>query len=324
MPTLTAPSTVSFPLQIDQILTLTTNFGTGNVTLSAQKSGDIVYSYNSEQMQDAPVFSPGSQGIVTITHLTGSLTYNVTTSAFPLFENTPRVLFQSAIPFILAGGTATNQFTVNSAGLVTALPTLPITSGFAFVYMPSGVTGTAGWYYAQVLSATSVQLYTARYTSDDPKLAVPTVLVAQSTTANNYSQTNGNINAVQVTIPGGSMGPNGSIEGVASWLPNASANTKTLGITFDNQPTPVWQQTSTTVVTRYDNRFALANVNSQLAQAVVSASFSGGFSGVAIGDVAYTSNTATDRVMAFQMQLNTVGADFLILRYGRLDLRYGA
>ena len=121
------------------------------------------------------------------------------------------LLFQSAIPFILAGGTATNQFTVNSTGLVTALPTLPFTSGFAFVYIPSGVTGTAGWYYAQVQSATSVQLYTARYTSGDPRLAVPTVLVVQSTTAGNYSQLLTQIVAHQYTLPGGSMGPNGSI-----------------------------------------------------------------------------------------------------------------
>lgn len=326
MPTLAPGSTVSFPLQVDQVLTLTNNFSTGNVVLSAQKSGDVVFNYTNEQMQDAPVFSPGSQGIVTINNATGFLTYNVTSSAFPLFENTPRVLLQSAIPFILAGGTATNQFTVSATGALSALPTLPFTSGFAWMYMPSGVTGTAGWYYAQIQSATTAQLYTARYTSGDPRLAVPTTLVNQSATAGNYSQTFGsNITALQINVPGGSMGPNGSLEGVTSWLNNNSANTKTITVLFDSLTSPgVWWQQTPTTNTRYDNRFALANVNSQSLQTVASASFTGGFGGVGISDIAYSSNTATDKAVQFQLQLNTASSDFAILRYGRLEVRYGA
>lgn len=84
MPTLTTPSTVTFSLQVDQILTLTSNFGTGSVALQSQKGGDIVYSYNDEQLRESPVFSQGSQGMVTITHRTGILTYSVSASAFGL------------------------------------------------------------------------------------------------------------------------------------------------------------------------------------------------------------------------------------------------
>lgn len=321
MPTLTAPSTVSFPLQIDQILTLTTNFGTGNVTLSAQKSGDIVYSYNSEQMQDSPVFSPGSQGVVTITHLTGSLTYNVTTSAFPLFENTPRVLFQSAIPFILAGGTATNQFTVNSAGLVTALPTLPITSGFAFVYMPSGVTGTAGWYYAQVQSATSVQLYTARYTSGDPRLAVPTVLVAQSTTANNYSQTVTSLIQYHsgIVLPGGSMGPNGQLTyGIeTSHLNSANNKIFTAGIGGNE----IFNSSGNNVT--YSRQIATTNNRNSQAINFCNRSIFGGFGGGGSTAGRYTINTAVDQNITSFMRIDDP-AEFLIVERVSVEVRYGA
>jgi hypothetical protein len=186
------------------------------VVLSAQKSGDVVFNYTNEQMQDAPVFSPGSQGIVTINNATGFLTYNVTSSAFPLFENTPRVLFQSAIPFILAGGTATNQFTISATGGITALPTFHAPASYpypAFMYMPA-ITGlgdgTAGWFYASITGANSAQLYLARYTSGDPKLAVPTTLVLPSgVTAGNVTQSTSAITAMSFTVPGGTIGPNG-------------------------------------------------------------------------------------------------------------------
>jgi len=80
MPTLTTPSTVTFSLQIDQILTITTNFGAGRIVLSAQRGGDVVFDYTGDNLLNTPVFSSGSQGIVTITHLSGSLTYNVNDS----------------------------------------------------------------------------------------------------------------------------------------------------------------------------------------------------------------------------------------------------
>lgn len=84
MPTLTTPTTVTFSIQIDQVLTLTNNFGAGRVTLSAQRGGDVVFDYTGDQLRNTPIFSSGSQGLVTITHLSGSLTYDVTSSAFGL------------------------------------------------------------------------------------------------------------------------------------------------------------------------------------------------------------------------------------------------
>jgi hypothetical protein len=258
----------------------------------------------------------------------GGIAVRASTGAVYVFGNTPAVLAQSAIPFILAGGTGGTgtQFTISATGALSTLPTLPITSGNAFIYMPTGITGLAsGWYYALILSATTAQLYTATYTSGDPRLAVPASPTAPSgITAGSYTQSSSTINALQLTVPGGSIGPNGSIEGNASWLHNASANTKTITVTFDGASLTVWQQTLSTPATRYDNRFGIANVNSQSAQTVISTSFTGGYGGTAVTDVSSSVNTATDKTLAWSLQLNTAASsDFVILRYGRAEVRYG-
>jgi hypothetical protein len=331
MPTLAPGSTVSFPLQVDQVLTLTNNFSTGNVVLSAQKSGDVVYSYTNEQMQDSPVFSPGSQGIVTINNATGFLTYNVTSSAFPLFENTPRTIFQSAIPFILAGGTATNQFTINATGLVTALPTLPFSTGNVWIYMPA-ITGlgggTAGWFYAAVQSTTSVQLYTARYTSGDPKLFVPTTLVQPSgVTAGNYSQSAvGTATATyQITVPGGSMGPNGSLRTTHMGLYRSVTSQSVLATTFGGSGNLYMQQGQ---AANDPNNGQIAFICSIMNINSVSRQYAPAFQGDTVNNTNnsaafFSVNTANDVTMTATIQLGNAGS-YSILQGARIEVFYGS
>ena len=116
MPTLTTPTTVTFSIQIDQVLTLTNNFGAGRVTLSAQRGGDVVFDYTNDQLLNAPVFSSGSQGIVTITHLSGSLTYDVTSSAFGLTNVIG--LSTANTTAAASANTAAIQAALNAGGLV--------------------------------------------------------------------------------------------------------------------------------------------------------------------------------------------------------------
>lgn len=324
MPTLTAPSTVTFPLQIDQILTLTTNFGTGNVTLSAQKSGDIVYPYSGEQMQDSPVFSPGSQGLVTITHLTGSLTYNVSTSAFPLFENTPRVLFQSAIPFILAGGTG--GFTAGASGAISGLPTLQLTYNTpgAWLYLTAGVypgQPNAGWYWFVASSTTAGTVYNNRYTGDPRP---PSVLVPFTGAGATVTVGNAEIVGPVFTVPGGSMGPYGhlDLEGTGNYSVLAS-NFKSWRITFG---------TFTALAAGADvNTFAgfYARVMNRNSQSVNVFTPNGAFSATAGPNagshVVRSVNTAVDQPVSFTMQLpNTAAAEFMVWESYRSTVRYGA
>lgn len=47
----------------------------------------------------------------------------------------PKIVFQTGIPFILAGGStggSVNQFTISASGALSNLPPLPFTSGFGF------------------------------------------------------------------------------------------------------------------------------------------------------------------------------------------------
>ena len=247
-------------------------------------------------------------------------------------DGAPRVLLQSAISFILAGGTAggsSNQFTMGNNGALSTLPVLPTTySGGAFIYMPANAIfagSAAGWYWFVASATTAGTVYNNAYTGGDPKAAVPaTPTPFVSTGPGLVTQTIGaQITAQQIIVPGGSMGPNGSVEGIATWLNNASAGTKTIGIQFDGASLQVWQQTLSTPGVRYDNRFGFTNTNSQSGQAVVSASYSGGFSGVAVADTLASINTATDRVLSTTLQL-AAATDFAICRYLRAEVRYGA
>jgi hypothetical protein len=341
MPTLTTPSTVTFSLQVDQILTLTSNFGAGRVVLSAQRGGDVVFDYTSDQFQNTPVFSSGSQGLVTITHLSGSLTYNVTSSTFGLDATEvastrvllprvmPYILAQTAIPFILAGGTSTNQFTITATGALSNLPTLPITSGNAFIYLPASVTGlpAAGWYYSSILSATTAQISTSRYTSGDPLLAIPAVFTNPAgITAGNYSQTTGSdITGLQFTIPGGSLGPNGGLDIGAFVRISDSANSKNMSINLAG--TVLWQNNTNVAgnvtsqsLTRTRNR------NSQSSQ-VNSGSYNGGITNFwnTSGTIpVYTTvNTATDAVLSIRHNM-AVATDFVVVEMFDVQLRYGA
>lgn len=158
MPNLTTPSTVTFSLQVDQILTLTTNFGGGRVVLSAQRGGDVVFDYTGDQFQNAPVFSSGSQGLVTITHLVGSLTYNVNTSAFGL--DSPEVASTRALvsppgnfdvwpmvpPFVLSSPPTVALSLANAATAISTATDRRADEPGAFTYLGGPVTTAGGNY----------------------------------------------------------------------------------------------------------------------------------------------------------------------------------
>lgn len=145
----------------------------------------------------------------------------------------PQILAQSAVPFILAGGTAgggTNQFTMGNNGAISTLPVLPTTYAGAWMYMPANaITGSnaAGWYWFVGSSTTAGTLFNNTYTSGDPR--VPTVLVPFVSTGPGLGTqtTAANISSFNFSIPGGSMGPNGVVKWYQLLNFSNSANNKT-------------------------------------------------------------------------------------------------
>jgi len=148
------------------------------------------------------------------------------------------ILLQSAVPFILAGGTAgggSNQFTMGDNGALSTLPTLPTTYLLGgWIYMPAGAIFTAGagsaaglyWFVGS--STTAGQVYNNQYTSGNP--TAPAVLVAFVTTGPGVvTQTVGTaIDMVSITVPGGSIGPNGTLTTDDLCACTNNANSKTL------------------------------------------------------------------------------------------------
>jgi hypothetical protein len=233
----------------------------------------------------------------------------------------PYVLFQSAIPFILAGGTATNQFTISATGELSNLPTLPITSGNAFFYLPA-ITGlTAGWYYANILSATTAQISTSRYTSGDPRLAIPAVFTNPSgITAGNYTQLN-NVNAHQITVPGGSLGPNGNLYTETSATITNGANNKGLRNTL---AASLFGYVDLTTIPGATLTARISNRHSQASQVSFVNSGIGGGGAQQNAAASYsTVNTALDQNLVVQLSL-AGPADFILLERYRAVVEYGA
>jgi hypothetical protein len=234
------------------------------------------------------------------------------------------VLAQSGIPFILAGGTNVLQFTISATGALSNLPTLPITSGNAFFFMPTGITGlTSGWYYGQILSATTAQISTATYTSGDPRLAVPAVFTNPAgITAGNYSQLlSTDIQALSVTMSGGSMGANGSLNAELGASMSNTATSKgfrfRLGSTTMST-TPLANQAAAQFGAISSNLGA-QNRNKTVNAGAIFQPF--GFTGA--GSTYTTVDTSADVSVNFTISI-AVATDFVIAEHQRVTVFYGA
>jgi len=145
----------------------------------------------------------------------------------------PRQVLVSGIPFVIPAGDGAAvglQFT-GSAGAFTLsaaiLNNLWNALKGCWMYMPASFGGSAypsGWYWAVFSSDTAGILYTDTYTSGTPKrpaspTAFPTNLTGWLTTTT--AEITGPTGFV---LPGGSMGPNGSLKSHLRLSGNATAN----------------------------------------------------------------------------------------------------
>ena len=152
----------------------------------------------------------------------------------------PYVLFQSAVPFIMLGGdgaaagmrwsAATDgTFTVTAeplSGLFTGLTNL-----MSLFYLPAsagGASNAAGWYWGKITGATTGIIYGNTYASGDPGQQIPASPSAFVSVANGWiTQVATEITGLSgITLPGGTLGPNGRLELVQRYHGDASS-TKT-------------------------------------------------------------------------------------------------
>lgn len=240
----------------------------------------------------------------------------------------PRILIQSAIPFILAGGTAgagTNQFTMGNNGAISTLPTLPTTfSGGAWIYMPANAVAAgvaAGWYWFVASSATAGTVYNNTYTSGDPRLSVPTSPTAFATTGPGVvTQSTSAITTYSITVPGGALGLNGLLRVNGRFEANNNANAKTVSFLFGTGSSISGALASSLTGGLL---FEVRNINSYSRQVCTPRSFSSPYGGSTNASQYGTDDTSTDKTLSASLQLSTT-TDYLI--HSSLDaiLQYGA
>ncbi len=147
---------------------------------------------------------------------------------FPISGAMPQVIGQGGVPiYILPTGTvaANGAITLGTALLVTE-------SGGLWGYLPAGAAfaGSAAGFYWIVMSSTTVgTIYNNTYTPgvDDGHVpATPVPIVAAGPGA--YTGVTTEVTAVSATLPGGSMGPNGSVTHRIGTMNNSSAGAKSV------------------------------------------------------------------------------------------------
>lgn len=139
---------------------------------------------------------------------------------------------QSAIPFINAPtGTMANN------GAITLGTALPNTYANAYINLPASAISAgsaAGWYFCQMSSATLGTVFNNTYTSGAPTIpASPTAFVTTGPGA--YTGVTSATQGQSFTVPGNSMGPNGSVYYEVTWNLTNNADAKTLTGTFGGQ-----------------------------------------------------------------------------------------
>jgi hypothetical protein len=173
-------------------------------------------------------------------------------------------LGQSHIPFVMA-----SSGTMGNNGALSAITAVAAIYPAAYVYLPAAVIASgslAGWYFAVFSSTSTATVYNNTYSGGTPQIpASPTAFVTTGPGA--FTQTTGSfIGTYSLTIPGNTIGANGSVRVSKMLSMNNSAGAKSSedifgGTQFSlNAPTA---DLSTGVVTGFSNR-GTTNVQAML------------------------------------------------------------
>lgn len=241
----------------------------------------------------------------------------------------PRAIVQSAVPFILAGGTAgggLNQFTMGDNGAISTLPVLPTTySGGAWLYLPAGAIfagSAAGWYWFVASSTTAGTVFNNTYTAGDPILAIPASPIPFVSTGPGLitQETVSTITALNRQLFGGALGKNGSLamDVIISVAPTASNRVWEVRL----GATPLMGTSNfsaTTTGARHRGR--MHNRNSFSSQ--ISSGFTGFSNVTTAGGTYYTSiNTAVDQTLEVRLRIVDAVGNFAILEAASMLIEY--
>jgi hypothetical protein len=131
-------------------------------------------------------------------------------------------------------------------GAISALTALPFTYPNCYLWLPTNAINAgsaAGWYYAQMSSATAGTVFNNTYTTGKPAIpASPTAFVTTGPGA--FTGDTGEEFGPTITLPGNALGPNGRIRSFTLWSVNNNANAKTPRLRFSGNAGTAYQQPS--------------------------------------------------------------------------------
>lgn len=230
----------------------------------------------------------------------------------------PVVLSQGGVP---TGIGPSGSFANN--GVWTAGTALPTTySGGCYLYFPANTIGAgvpAGLYYTVMSSTTVGTVYNNTYTSGVPlPPSSPTAFVTTGPGA--YTQSTAELTINTITVPGDSMGANGSLRYGSKVSVNSSANAKTVNVKYGGT-TMLNGTTSTAGVSsfRFQNGI-IGNQNATNKQVGEAGGSFGGANGVNSGTIARgTVDSTTDQSLTVTATLG-VATEYVILESSLIEV----
>jgi len=213
----------------------------------------------------------------------------------------PYILAQSGLPvIIISSGTFAD--TVGAMTGLTALPYTPSGVVQVFVFSGDGIAASE-LYWATFSSATACQLFET--VASLP--AVPGTTKPSGITAGAYAGGTAEATLVNVTLPGGALGLNGSLRILPQWSHPNNANSKSVRTFLAS--TSIVNISNTTNISEA-RPTVIRNRNSQLSQLHstfigFAVSSSGNFTPIAV-------DTSIDQLLSFRGLL-AVATDFIIL-----------
>lgn len=226
-------------------------------------------------------------------------------------------LGQQTVPLVLV-----SSGTMGNNGALSAITAVATTYPSAYCYFPAGAIAAgsaAGWYFCQFSGTTAATVFNNTYTSGTPTIpASPTPFVTTGPGA--YTQTTGsNIAAYTLSIPGNTIGLNGSIRVMGVRTNSNTSNNKTLTLNYG-----AYSVGTSAVGTNFDSPFfggfsnrGATNVQVPLSSAAMLLTPSA----TALVYGAIDSTSAQNLV--FNLQLNTTATDFIVLESTLVELLPG-
>jgi hypothetical protein len=174
--------------------------------------------------------------------------------------NVPYTLAQTAIPFVhLSSGS------VAANGAISGITALPNAYPHAYCYFPANALATtiaAGWHYCTFSTTTAGVAYLDTYSTGVPGIPASPSAVTDGKGA--FTGATNDIDGLQVVLPAGALGVNGTIRARLSWSSTNNANAKTGNLRVAT--TGITPGTAITSQLNVDTEFVISNRGVESAQ----------------------------------------------------------